>query len=88
MRTMTKETVEVAKAVEAQEKAEARPPPWRDKKADQANCCRTEEAARQEERTAEKRGESFVVAYSLAQRRKAAIQEGVKNFHLCFQHFR
>ena len=34
----------------------ARPPPWRDKKADQASCCRTEEAARQEveeERTAE-----------------------------------
>ena len=53
MKTKTKETVEVAKAVEAQEKAEglprsARPPPRRDKLQSNRGCCRTEEAARQE----------------------------------------
>ena len=54
MKTETKETVEVAKAVEAQEKAEAlprptRPPPWRDKLQSNRGCSRTE----QEERTVE-----------------------------------
>ena len=58
---IVKEGVEVAKAVEAQEKAEAlprraNPPPWRDKLQSNRGCCRTEEAARQEvekKRTAE-----------------------------------
>ena len=58
---IVKEGVEVAKAVEAQEKAEAlprpaNPPPWRDKLQSNRGCCRTEEAARPEvekKRTAE-----------------------------------
>ena len=59
----------MAKAVEAQEKAEAlpkssRPPPWRDKIVQQR---------------------FFVVAWNPVQRHEARSQEGVMNFHVCLK---
>ena len=84
------ETVEVAKAVEAQEKADAlprqaRPAPWRDKKADQASCCRTERSSSTGGRRGTNRGNrgSMLWLASSYLEHEATIQEGVKKYHLC-----
>ena len=79
MKTETRETDEVAKAVEAQEKAEARPtpmrpPPWRDKHA-------TIEYGRKSKRRCD-RGESMLWLAASYLEHKATSQEGVMKFHL------
>ena len=77
MKTETKETDEVAKAVEGQEKADAlpilmRPPPWRDKQA-------TIEYGRKSKRRCDK-GESMLWLAASYLEYKATIQEGVIHF--------
>ena len=95
------ETVEVAKAVEAQEQAGARgipmrPPRWRDKllRPGMEAAVGVEAAVEQKKsgpggrRGTKQRKQRFsVVTCTLTQRRKTAIQEGVTKFHFCVQHF-
>ena len=81
MKTETKETVEVAAAVKAQEKAEtlprpARPPPWRDKHA-------TIEYGRKSKRRCD-RGESILWLAASYLEHEATIREGVINFMTYF----